>query len=310
MLHFNRGMIEGLDREWQALERNAVHADLPSIARARERARMLLDWIAEIEVSLEAAQRQRPIGAAIAAVDAIDLEALNEAARVEAADAVAWRERLTERARVASGGDLTRRLASMFSRWTDVETVPAPPPPRPTAVERHRQAIAGSVRLAGDILLAVDKRLTMLRLASDLAGPPGRPTPPAQIQRRVAALPPHPALAPAELGWIEPLALLLIDDERAQRNTHMALAQWDEARARYDEARVLLTALSHASADAAARLLTEYGDGPLRGAMAPLTRLHLTFGGIRYLEDFFPAPRPVPIRPGGGGARPVLAPVA
>lgn len=310
LLQFSRRMIEGLDQDWQALERQAVDEDRPSISRARERARLLLDWITEIETQLETARHKRPTGAAIAAVEAIEVDGLLQAARVEAADAVAWRERLAARARTQSNADLKQRLVTMLSRWTEVETVPAPPPPRPSGHERERQAIAGAVRLAGDILQAVEGRLTLLRIASDLAGPPGRPTPVAQIGRLAADLPPHPVLAPADMGWVAPLAHLFVDDAQAQKSTHMVLAQWDAARERYDEAQVFLTALTHASAGTAARLLAEFNTGPLRAAMAPLTRLHVQFGGMRHLQDFFPAPRPLPTRPGGGGARPVLAPVA
>lgn len=178
---------------------------------------------------------------------------------------------------------LTEHLQDVLDRMTvtPVEATATAPPP-PTPAERRLRAFEAALSLVADVLQDTGPRLEALRHALIGAQPdgPDEATQAAQI-----------AGVPSDLRALIPAATeALRHGPMSRRAAAIALDQWVQA-ARLAEGYTRARGTARASApEHVAAVLAPYDVIKLKGLIAPLTNLHLTFRTVPALAALFPPP--------------------
>lgn len=174
-------------------------------------------------------------------------------------------------------------LLDRVRRWASAVQVDelAPSTRPPTAVDRAREAFVAAHDLVTTVLAKVTPRVRLLDISLGATGLPGPKQPWPHVKAAVEAAPARDALQPAHAAWLLPLAKLFYMDAMATQRAHGAVVQWGQAQEARKVAETMAT-----RPDA----LGEFNVGRYRAAVLPLTHLHLTFRGVRVLQELFPMP--------------------
>lgn len=177
---------------------------------------------------------------------------------------------------------LTERLQDALDRLVITTVEPEPPPPPPSADQRRLQAFEGALALVADVLADIGPRLEALQYALAAAQPGGMEDPVSAAKA---------AGVPSDLRSLIPAAAeALKGGPLARRAAAIALQQWEHA-AKLAEGYTRARSIArNAPPEQVAGLLAPYDVMKLKGMIAPLTNLHLTFKMVPALAALFPPP--------------------
>lgn len=189
-----------------------------------------------------------------------------------------------------------RPLTAPLVRWFQALTAPGggqPEAARPAArgpVEAYLDELAGACETVRLILEEVSTELAILRAA--LAGTalpvPRRPWP--EVPAALEAVAAEDELDPVQTSWLAPVAKRLYMDADAVRRAHVAVTQWQDARAQLHAAERQRRAIGGMPPERQKAVMQDLHPGKLRATILPLTHLHVTFQPVPVLSRLFPPP--------------------
>ncbi len=177
---------------------------------------------------------------------------------------------------------LTERLQDALDRLVITTLEVEPPPPPPTVDQRRLQAFEGALALVADVLADTGPRLEALQFALAAAQVGGMEDPVGAAKA---------AGVPSDLRALIPAASeALKGGPLVRRAAAIALQQWEHAARLADGYTRARTIARNAPREQVAGLLAPYDVTKLKGMIAPLTNLHLTFKMVPALAALFPPP--------------------
>lgn len=173
----------------------------------------------------------------------------------------------------------TRPLAGTTAR-----TSPLPD----TAPEQA--AFEAAFKLVDRVLEYCAPRLGVVEVALTAAGVPGKRRPWREVEAGMPAIVKQYEVPKPRTQWLFSLTRLVYANPEAARRAHVAVVQWQAARALMDEADLVRRSLASLPPERQLALLRQFNVGKFRASVFPLGNLHMSFKGTPLLQDLFPAP--------------------